>query len=202
MVMKRALIFIPVILILIFACKKNHPTGGFVDISGFPLKAGDTWTYQLFDSINNITDTAVFTITSSYSQGSSVYFNTQTIIAGNVTDSGQIINTGDSVIYQPGNGNGLFSTITLLFPMAQGSKWHTRYYGDSVFVIAANLTHSEFRTTYDSVYYVNRIESVPDLYIHQYIYLAPGVGIIEETLEMAPWIPVHKTLRLISYQIH
>jgi hypothetical protein len=198
--MKKTLLLIALAVILFEGCKKQHPAPNTPSLSDFPLKTGDTWTYSIDDSINHTTQTAIFTITGSYTINGPVYYTTQTVINGIVVDSGSIIATSDSVIYQP-NGEGLFSSLTLLFPMAPNSYWHTRYTGDSVFVSAANISFNLMGITYDSVYNVGRVESVPDLYIHQNLYIAPHVGIIQETLDVQPWIPVHKTLKLISYQL-
>jgi hypothetical protein len=198
---RSILLFGSALLVLVYSCHKNTGSS-LVDISGFPLKAGDSWTYQVFDSIHNVTDTAVFSITGSYTlNGGPVYHTTQTNISGVIVDSGLIIQSADSIIYQPA-GNGLFSDLTLLFPLAQGSKWHTRFYGDSVYVIATNLNRSVLGSNYDSICNVGRIRSVPDLYINQSVYIAPGVGIIEESYYMMGWVPQHKTIRLISYSIH
>ncbi len=199
--MRSILRFIPALLIIISACHK-HDTNSYVDLSSYPLKSGDNWTYQVFDSINNVTDTALFSITGSYTlNGGPIYYTTTTVISGTVVDSGLIVLSGDSVMYQP-SGNGLFSDLTLLFPLSQGSKWHTRYYGDSVSVNAVNLNRTVLGTTYDSVYNIVRVQSVPDLYIHQTIYIAADIGIIEATCDIMPWIPQHKTIRLIKYSIH
>ena len=55
---------------------------------------------------------------------------------------------------------------------------------------------------YSNVYQLQRVMSVPDLYIQANIYEVPGIGIIQETLDMGPWIPQHKIIRLISYSVH
>jgi hypothetical protein len=197
---KRILLFIAATLMVLNACHKNTGSS-LVDISGFPLRAGDSWTYQVFDSINNTTDTAVFSITGSYTlNGGPVYFTTQTNISGVIVDSGLIIHSADSIIYQPA-GVGLFSSITLLFPLAQGSHWHTRLFGDSVYVAATNLNLTVLNNNYDSVCNVRRTFMAVDLYINQNIYIAPGVGIIKQEYYMMGWIAQHKTLRLISYSL-
>jgi hypothetical protein len=198
--MRKLILLLPVLVIIVYGCKKER-TGNVDSLSNFPLATGDVWTYQVDDSINHTTQTATFKITASTVFGGMLTFNTQTIINGVVVDSGLIVNSGDTVMYQP-NGQSLFSNLTLLFPLSANSKWHTEYYGDSAFVIAANINLSVAGNNYDSVCNVGRIQSVPDLYIHQNLYIAPHVGIIQETLDVAPWIPVHKTIKLISYNLH
>lgn len=194
------MLFIAATLLLLCACHKN--TGNsFVGITDFPVKTGDSWTYQVFDSIHNTTDTAVFSITGSYTlNGGPVYFTTQTNISGVIVDSGRIIHSADSIIYQP-DGVGLFSNITLLFPLAQGSHWHTQLFGDSVYVAGTNLNLTVLNNNYDSVCNVKRTFMAVDLYIDQNIYIAPRVGIIKQEYYMMGWIPQHKTLRLISYSL-
>ncbi len=198
--MRKLILLLPVLILIAYGCKKEK-NGNVDSLSNYPLATGDIWTYQIDDSINHTTQMATFKITGSTVFGGVVSYSTQTTINGTIVDSGQIINSGDSVIYQP-NGQSLFSNITLLFPLAQNNNWHTEYFGDSVFVLAANINFSVLGTNYDSVYNVGRIQSVPDLYIHQNLYIAPHVGIIQETLEVDPWIPVHKTIKLVSYNLH
>ena len=187
--------------LIAFGCKKDHNVMNQASLSDFPLATGDSWTYRIDDSINHTTQNAVFTITGSYTLNGPTFYTTQTVIGGVVVDSGGIISSHDSVIYQP-NGQGLFSDVTLLLPLTPNSNWHTRYYGDSVFVLAADISFSVLGNAYDSVYNIGRIQSVPDLYIHQNLYIAPHVGIIQETIEISPWIPVNKTIRLVSYHLH
>ena len=194
--------FLPLILLIAFCCKKEHNTVNVPSLTDFPLAAGDTWNYQLYDSINNVTENATFKITGSYAlNGPGIYYITQTVVNGVMVDSGQIISRNDSVIYQP-NGQGLFSNLTLLFPLSPNKKWHTEYSGDSVFVLASNINYTVLSSTYDSVYNVGRIQSVPDLYIHQNVYIAPHIGIVRQTLDEGTWIPVHKTIKLVSYNLY
>jgi hypothetical protein len=199
--MKYLKILIPLVVIIAFGCKKNGGPTNVASLSDFPLANGDTWTYQVDDSVNHSTQSATFTITGKYNLSGAAYYNTQTIINGTIVDSGQIITWNDSVIYQP-NGTGLFSNLILLFPIVPNHWWHTQYWGDSVFVIGYNNSVTVLGNTYDSVYNVGRIQSVPDLYIHQNLYIAPHVGIVQGTLDVAPWIPVHKTVKLVSYSLH
>ena len=194
-------LLLPLVLLAALCCKKETNPANTPSLSDFPLATGDTWNYQVFDSINNITQNATFKITGSYTINGPTVYTTQTVINGNIVDSGVIVHSGDSVMYQP-NGQGLFSNLTLLFPLTANNKWHTEYYGDSVFVIAANINFTVLTNNYDSVYNIGRIQSVPDLYIHQNLYIAPHIGIVQETLEVDPWIPVHKTLKLVSYTLH
>jgi len=200
--MKKLTLLLPILLLIAFSCKKENSLQNVASLSDFPLANGDVWTYQVYDSIQNTTQTATFKITGNYSiNGGGIYYTTQTVINGIVVDSGLIISSKDSVIYQP-NGQGLFSTLTLLLPLTPNNRWHTQYYRDSVFVLAANINYTVLSNTYDSVYNVGRVQSVPDLYIHQNLYIAPHVGIVQETLEVSPWIPIHKTLKLVSYNLH
>ena len=197
--MRKLTLLLPILLMIAYGCKKEK-TGNVDSLSNFPLATGDVWNYQVYDSIHNTTQMATFKITGTTVFGGIVTYSTQTTINGTIVDSGQIINSGDTIMYQP-NGQSLFSNLTLLFPLAQNSTWHTDFYGDSVFVLAANINYSVLGNNYDSVYNVGRIQSVPDLYIHQNLYIAPHVGIIQETLDVAPWIPVHKTIKLVSYTL-
>ena len=198
---KSILLVLVAIIMLLSACHKNTGSS-LVDISGFPLKTGDSWTYQVFDSINNTTDTAVFTITGSYGlNGGSVYYTTQTNISGVIVDSGQIIHSADSVMYQPA-GTGLFSDIILLFPLAQGSQWQTSRYGETVSVTATNLNLTVLSHSYDSVCSVHRTFMAVDIYIDQTVLVAPRVGIVKQEYYMNGWIAQHKTLRLVSYSLH
>ena len=203
--MRKTKPLLPILLLIIFACKKEHNLNNVASFTNFPLAVGDIWNYQVFDSINNTTQNAVFKITGFYiSSGVPVnitHYQTQTIINNVITDSGEIVTAGDTVMYKP-TGQGLFSNLTLLLPMSPNSNWHTEYYGDSVFVTGANESVAVLGTTYDSLYNVGRIQSVPDLYIYQNLYIAPHIGIVQETLDIAPWIPVHKTIKLVSYQLH
>ena len=205
--MKNLKFLLPLLLLIAFACRKEHNTNvnNVPSLTDFPLADGDIWTYQVDDSINNTTQTATFKITGSYPEGSiplfKMHYTTQTVINGVVVDSGEIQTCNDTVSYKA-NGQSLFSNLTLLLPLNQNGKWHTSYYGDSVFVIAANVSLNVLGTSYDSLYNVGRIESVPDLYIHQNLYIAPHIGIVQEVLDVAPWIPVHKKVRLVSYQLH
>jgi hypothetical protein len=198
--MKKIILLLPVLILLAYGCKKEK-SANTDSLSNFPLATGDTWVYQVNDSTHQTTQMATFKITGSAVFGGVVSYSTQTTINGTVVDSGLIINSGDSVMYQP-NGQGLFSNLTLLFPLAVNNTWHTQYSGDSVFVLAGNINLTVLGNNYDSVYNVGRVQSVPDLYIHQNLYIAPHVGIIQETLDVAPWIPVHKTIKLVSYNLH
>lgn len=203
--MKFIKLLAPVLMLVFLCCKKESGTSNTVSLSDFPLAVGDTWTYQVFDSINNNTNNAVFTITGVHMLSgvpvNILNYTTQTVINGTVVDSGSIISYNDSVIYQP-NGQGLFSNLTLLFPLTPNNKWHTQYNSDSVSVLASNISFMVLNNNYDSVYNVGRIESVPDLYIHQNLYIAPHIGIIQEALWEGSWVPVHKTLKLVSYTLH
>ena len=198
--MRKPILSLFILIFIAYGCKKeiNHNVNS---LSNFPLATGDIWTYQVNDSINHTTQMATFKITGTTVFGGVVSYSTQTIINGTVVDSGQITNSGDSIMYQP-NGQGLFSNLTLLFPLAQNNNWHTEYSGDSVFVLAANINFSVLGTNFDSVYNVGRIQLVPDLYIQQNLYIAPHVGIIQQTLETGTWIPEHKTIKLVSYNLH
>ncbi len=203
--MKKLKWLLPLLLLIAFACRKEHTVNNVASLSDFPLAIGDTWTYRVDDSINNTTQTATFKITGGYPSGGIplfvMHYVTQTVINGVIVDSGEIQTCNDTVSYKP-NGQSLFSTLTLVLPISPNSNFHTSYYGDSVFVLGANLSLNVLGTTYDSLYNVGRIQSVPDLYIHQNIYIAPHIGIVQQVLDVAPWIPVHKTIRLVSYQLH
>lgn len=203
--MKNIKFLIPVVLLFVLACKKDHQVNNVASLSDFPLAIGNTWTYQVNDSINNTTQTAIFKITGGYYASgipiSIMHYTTQTIINGVLADSGEILTCNDSVMYRP-SGQGLFSNLTLLLPLAPNSNWHTEYYGDSVFVIAANQYLTVLGNNYDSVYNVGRLQVEPDLYIQQNLFIAPHVGIVQQTLNMGTWIPSRKSLKLMSYQLH
>jgi hypothetical protein len=203
--MKSLKLILPVALLLAFACRKEHNVNNVASLTDFPLATGDTWNYQVDDSINHTTQTAVFKITGGYLAGgipvSVMHYTTQTIINGVVTDSGEILTCNDTVMYRP-SGQGLFSNLTLLLPLTPNSYWHTGYFGDSVFVISANQYLTVSGNNYDSVYNIGRLQVVPDLYIQQNLFIAPHVGIVQQNLSMGSWIPVHKALRLMSYQLH
>jgi hypothetical protein len=203
--MKNIKFLIPLAFLFILACKKEHNTYNVASLSDFPLATGNTWTYQVDDSINHTTQTATFKITGAYLASgipiSVMHYTTQTTINNLVTDSGEILTCNDTVMYRP-NGQSLFSNLTLVLPLTANSNWHTEYYGDSVFVVAANQVLTVAGNTYDSVFNVDRIQIVPDLYIRQNVFIAPHVGIIQQSLSMGSWIPTNKALRLISYQLH
>ena len=199
--MKRIALLLPVLMLFVFACKKEK-TNNTTGLSDFPLAVNNTWTYLVYDSIQQTSQTAVFKITGMYAtNGGAVTYTTTTTTNGTVIDSGLIINSGDTLLYQA-NGQGLFSNLTLLFPLTVNNYWHTQYYSDSVFVAAANLNLSVLSNNYSNVFLVNRIESVPDLYIRQDVYIAPHVGIIQQNFNQGSWFLVNKSLRLVSYSLH
>ena len=199
--MKRIALLLPVLMLFVFACKKEK-TNNTTGLSDFPLAVNNTWTYLVYDSIHQTSQTAIFKITGlNVANGGIKTYTTTTTTNGIVVDSGLIINSGDTVLYQA-NGQGLFSNLTLLFPLTANNYWHTQYYSDSVFVAATNLNLSVLDNNYSNVFQVNRIESIPDLYIGQDVYIAPHVGIIQQNLSQGSWILVHKSLQLVSYSLH
>lgn len=200
--MKPYKILLPLLLLAtLYACKKDRNNHNVASLSSFPLAAGDIWNYQLYDSINNTTQNATFKITGSVGLNGPIVYLTQTIINNVVVDSGTIEQSGDTIFYQP-NGQGLFSNLTLLVPMQANQWWHTQYTADSVYVVAANFNYSVAGNNYDSVFEVGRTEIVPDLYIHQDVYIAQHVGIIQVALNQGSWIQVRKSIKLVSYSLH
>ena len=199
--MKKIALLLPALMLLVFACKKEKTTNT-TGLSDFPLAVNNTWTYQVYDSIHQTSQTAVFKITGVYAiNGGPLTYTTTTTTDGVVTDSGVITSSNDTIYYQP-NGQGLFSNLTLLFPLSPNNYWHTQYYSDSVFVMATDLNLSVLNNNYSHVYQVGRFLSMPDLYINQNLYIAPHVGIIQQSISVGTWIPLNKSMKLVSYSLH
>ena len=200
--MKKLIPFLT-LLILISACRKTqtrHYTP--LNMSDYPVNIGNIWTYQVWDSVTNVTDTVVFKITAKtvVNADTSIY-NYQTSANSAVVDSGTITQSLTAYSYSSYTGNGIFQWLRLTFPInITGAQ--VLFPQDTIYGIAVLNSFAVLGNTYTNVYQLQRSLSVPDLYIQANIYEVPGIGIIQETLDISPWIPQHKVIRLISYYVH
>ena len=194
-----------ILLLLIASCHKTQQQQHFttVNMSDYPVNTGNTWTYQVWDSINNITDTAVFKITTKtvLNADTSIY-NFQTTVNGVAVDSGTITQSLTAFTYLSLTSNTLFESLRLAFPINANSHWQGHIPGDTLNVISGSANFTVLGNTYSNVCSFHRSLIIPDYYVQATAYLAPGVGIVQETIDIEPWIRQYKTIRLISYYVH
>jgi hypothetical protein len=174
-------------------------------MSTYPAAVNDQWVYQVTDSVAHTVDTATFTITAAavYNSDSTVY-STQTKVGNIVTDSGTLLQTPGSFTYRPSGTQSLFEYLKLVYPIAINGGWQGYYTGDSLHVVAANITQPVLNMYYQDVFELKRYYLTPGYALEAYIYLAPNIGIVEENILISNGASgtSNKTLLLISYVVH
>ena len=195
---------IPILLVLTGSCHKDPViTYNNINMADYPIAVNNKWTYQVSDSINNTVDTAVFKINAEMAiNNDTLFFTTQTLMHGAVVDSGTIMKTATSYIYSP-NGYGLFDRLKLTFPMHLNSAWGGPIVnGDTLTVSQVITSLNVLGVNYLNVLDIKRSLIIPDYYVSQQVEMAPHIGIVQQNFEIQPWIPLKRSIRLISYELH
>lgn len=165
--------------ILFAGCKKSYPPFGPSD---FPVKVGDTWTYQRYDSITQKTDTIVWSLPTTVNiNGKLIYVWTQT--SATQSDTGYwAINDDTITLYAKGIMYG--ATDYFIFPVQNGSKWSETPLGGAPDQYICSGTNSVTikNINYNNVFILNRMQSGLDASVIENIDLAKGIGILVYTI--------------------
>ena len=189
---------------LLTSCHKNPgPRPTVLNMSDYPVNTGNSWTYQVFDSILNTTDTAVFKVNSkTVLKIDTNLYNYQTMVNGSIVDSGYIVQTANSYTYSSYTGNALFANIKFRFPIYMNGTVAVQFPQDTVYGLSVLQRLTVLANNFTSVYQLQRNLSMPDFYLEATLDVVPGIGIVQEDFSAGSWIPRRKTIRLISYNIH
>lgn len=184
-------------------CKGCEGELGGLVINSFPSAANYQWVYQVTNDSTGVMDTATFIITSEASTNSdSTVYKTQTKVGNTVVDSGTLLQTPNSFTYRPSGTQSLFEYLKLVYPILINGSWQGYYTGDSLHVIAADITQQVLNSTYPNVYELSRSYIPPGIYaVTATVYLAPNVGIIQEqiTIYNGAGGNTSRTIKLINY---
>lgn len=175
---------VPILLLMVFACKKTDTTVPAMQLSDMPLKGGNSWSYAVTNYPATHTDTAVYQIANAMSVfGATVSYYTTTTIKGTVVDSGTINSGTPTITYTSDNGvqayagSGLFDNWILTFPITAQSSWSAS--GGTIRVIAASASLSVGGNNYNNVYTLLRTVITPGGMVNDTMLIAPNVGIIK-----------------------
>jgi hypothetical protein len=183
-----------ILVIAFFAgCRKDTDS---LSVSDFPVKVGDTWTFQRYDSLSLKTDTVVWSLPAIVSvNGKSMYLWVQT--SSTQIDTGYWAVSGDTVtlwatIFQPSDW--------LIFPIQNGSSWLNNAYSCSV-----SGSRSVMGKNYNNVFVLKRSWGGYNAYGNEKIGIVKGIGIISYYIyevDMAGGGVANYQLSLLSYSLH
>jgi hypothetical protein len=168
---------------------------------------GDTWTYQVTDNNTGIKDTqtAYFGpyIPNTSITGDTADYHFTVSKGSQIIDSGIIITSAEAVTWQPSGANGLFSFLTLNFPMLKNSTWVGYYPGEKTTVSNIFSTLQVLDSTYHTVYEVTRSYLTPGFATQAVIDIVPGTGIVQEniTITNGP-VTTSRTVKLLWSSLH
>ena len=113
--MRNLLLFF-ILLLLAASCHKTQPQRfAALNMSDYPVNTGDSWAYQVWDSVTNVTDTTVFIVTSkTVVNTDTTIFNYQATVSGSIVDSGTITQSLTAYAYYSSTGNSIFQSLRLI----------------------------------------------------------------------------------------
>ena len=168
--MKLLIKFSTLLLILAFcSCKKEQKNT--MSVSDFPLKVGNSWTYQRSDTVSAssvVIDTTVTTIPATTTfNGRQAYLWVET--SKHSIDTSYVYLIADSVIFL--NKSGYIEEY--YFPILVGSSW--------VFYNCTSISSQEINgKNYSNVYTISRNSSLMGDYTTEDIKIVPGIGIVSQ----------------------
>jgi hypothetical protein len=192
MTLKNKYLFFLLLIALFAGCKKSPDS---FSISDFPVKVGDTWTYQRYDSISLKTDTVVWSLPAIVSvKGKSMYLWVQT--SSTLSDTGYWAVSGDTVTLWATTGQ---PSDYFIFPVQNGSKWL-----DNIYSCSFSSSLSVIGKSYNNVFDINRNLGGLGVYGTEKIDVVKGIGIISYYIyEVAPGYSYSNyQLSLLSYTLH
>jgi hypothetical protein len=165
-----------ILLIVFFASCKKSPDS--FSISDFPVKVGDTWTFQRYDSLSLITDTVVWFLPTIVSvNGKSMYLWVQA--SATQSDTGYWAVCGDTVTFYA-KGIIYGATDYFILPIQSGSKWSETPLGGAPdqYTCSGSNNLVVNGKNYSNVFVFNRLESGLDASVIENIDMVKGIGII------------------------
>lgn len=232
--MKRLLIFVDLVIIIGFAAGcdllgSGSPasSGGSFSLSAFPLTAGNSWTYAVYDSVTQSLDTVQVNILKTSnksgvknSQWTLQYHQLVDSTVGNVvylsvvhrvlqTDSVEVNSSSNtlSIDFPSGFfGPEMLWPVTLSFPLSVGKKWSNT--NGSYTIISKDKVQWKKGTFNNSYLIVQKISKYGDRNINTY-WIAPKIGIVKINHNeqytgvdgIADYM-TNKTWTLLSYKIN
>lgn len=191
-------------LLFCFACKKSDEGNLLFNKDQFPLKVGNWWRYDVHDFYAQSTDTLLITVISKTDNGSDAEYKCSLTKHGIQVDSGYFKTTNSSIEYR-----GLyplyshFGDFLLRTPFNIGDKWSGLYLKDTLSATARVPSFKVLDKTYEPVYTLERIVTLPGYSMTQDLFVTPNVGIIYQSLDIHDGSATgqKQTFQLIDYKV-
>lgn len=206
------MIFLSVILFQSCSNKNSvTPPPVIMNSAVFPNSAGDTWTYEVYDSTTSTTDTMIVSVAGSKNlpDGKNLKIWLFRSTSGNRASylsyfgDSLFVYSGPDTVYLYSDGTGTSVHTSYVFPMSVGSEWENHLAGivDSSFVTEQN-TITTPAGTFTNSFHIERLHAGLNDYIHSSVWFKNDIGLVEFDVDETGFVLDRFSCRLISYHIN
>jgi len=199
MVKMRTIIFLAcslIILSITISCNNSSTGPSPFSTDVFPNALGNTWTYAHHDSLANVSDTLIVTITGETSLSNNQPAMIWQYRFSNSVDTTYVFTDGDTVRFV-GNSH----PFRIVFPLSLGSEWKGDYWFNDTIRVLKKEPISVVAATFLDSYKIEEIWIGLNDYGRFTWWFVPSVGFVRIYHTGVSFGTANETFELISYSI-